>query len=245
MRTRRKGHGGNPRRAVAYLRASKDEQQLSPDAQRAAVEAWAVREGVEIVSWHLDQGVCSVTPIEQRPALCAALASLREHDAGVLVVAKRDRIARDVVIAAMVERTATAAGARIVSSAGEGNGDTPADQFMRTVIDGAAAYERALIRARTKAALAVKKSRGESTGTPPYGYRLGTDARTLELDEHEQRTLDEVLALRQTGLSYRRVRHEVTACGLLGRTGRPFTLAAIYSMVAGRVLSSRSKSSPS
>lgn len=241
MRTRRKGHGGNPRRAVVYCRASKDEQQLSPEAQRAAVEAWAAREGVEIVSWHLDQGVCSVTPIEQRPALCAALASLREHDAGVLVVAKRDRIARDVVISAMVERTAAAAGARIVSSAGEGNGDTPADAFMRTVIDGAAAYERALIRARTKAALAVLQARGECTGTPPFGYRLGEDGKRLEPDPVEQATLATLRELRATGLSFRRVRGEATARGLLGRTGRPFTLQAVYKMLEGPADEPRAK----
>jgi site-specific DNA recombinase len=231
-----KSRRGDPSRAVAYLRASKDEQQLSPEAQRAAVEGWAIRDGVEVASWHLDQGVCSVTPIEQRPALCAALVSLRETSAGVLVVAKHDRIARDVIISAMVERTAAAAGARVVSAAGEGNGDTPADQFMRTVIDGAAAYERALIRARTKAALAVLKARGLCTGTPPYGYRVGDDRRTLEPDAHEQEVLAELRAVRSSGTSYRAVIRYATSRGLFGRTGRPFTLRAMFAMVsAGRV----------
>jgi len=215
------------------MRASKDEQQLSPEAQRAAVEGWGAREGIQIVSWHIDQGVCSVTPIEQRPALCAALVSLRESAAGALVVAKRDRIARDVIIAAMVERTAAAAGARVVSAAGEGNGDTPADQFMRTVIDGAAAYERALIRARTKAALGVKKARGESTGTPPYGFRVGADGKTLEMDAHEQAVLAELRAVRAGGTSYRAIIRHATDRGLLGRTGRPFTLRAMFAMVCG------------
>src|ERR1019366_2531424 len=139
---------GSPHLAVAYIRVSKDDQKLGPEAQRAAVEGWAAREGVQVAAWHVDQGVCSVTPIDERPALGAALASLREHGAGVLVVAKRDRIARDVMLTAMVERAAGSVGAAVVSAAGEGNGTTPADQFMRTVIDGAAQYERALIRAR-------------------------------------------------------------------------------------------------
>ena len=102
---------GSPLVAVAYIRVSKDDQKLGPDAQRASIEAWAAREGVQVAAWHVDQGVCSVTPIDQRPALVAALASLREHGAGVLVVAKRDRIARDVVLTAGVERAAAAAGA--------------------------------------------------------------------------------------------------------------------------------------
>jgi DNA invertase Pin-like site-specific DNA recombinase len=147
--------------AVAYLRASKDEQRLSSHAQRTSIESWATREGVRVAAWCTDQGVRSVSPIAERPGLREALAAIREHRAGVLVVARRDRIARDVVLAALVDRAVTTAGARLVSASGEGNGDSPADAFIRTVIDGAAQCEHGLIRARTCAALAVKRARGE------------------------------------------------------------------------------------
>lgn len=152
---------GDSRIAVAYIRVSKDEQRLGPEAQRGAIRWWAAHAGIRIAAWHVDQGVCSVLPIDKRPALSAALASLRSHGAGILVVAKRDRIARDVVLAAGIERAARNAGARVVSADGTGNGDTPADGFMRTIIDGAAEYERALIRVRTRAALQAKRARGE------------------------------------------------------------------------------------
>jgi DNA invertase Pin-like site-specific DNA recombinase len=155
----------SPRVAVAYLRASKDEQRLSPDAQRAAIEAWATHEGVRVVAWCVDRSIRSVSPIAERPGLRAALAAVRDDEAGLLVVAKRDRLARDVVLAATIERAAAAAGARVVSASGEGNGDSPADAFMRTVIDGAAQYEHGLIRARTAAALAAKRARGERVGS--------------------------------------------------------------------------------
>jgi len=161
--------------AIGYVRVSTDEQRLGSEAQRASIEAWAAREGVSVVAWHVDEGVSGATPIERRPALAAALATLREHCAGVLVVAKRDRVARDVVVASMVERAATSAGARLVSADGTGNGDTPADAFMRTAVDGAAAYERGLIRARTTAALAAKRAKGERTGSVPFGCRLAAD----------------------------------------------------------------------
>jgi DNA invertase Pin-like site-specific DNA recombinase len=80
--SKRAARTGNPLVAVAYCRASRDEQRLSPEAQRAAIEAWARSQGVSVASWHVDQGVCSVDPIEQRPGLVAALAALREHRAG-------------------------------------------------------------------------------------------------------------------------------------------------------------------
>ena len=169
----RRTRSGSPSLAVGYLRASTDDQALSPDAQRAAVTAWAERAGVTVVAWHTDAGVSGATTLDARPALVAALANLRSLGAGVLAVARRDRLARDVVVAAMIDRAVRACGARVASVDGVGNGDSPTEEFMRTILDGAAAYERALIRERTREALAVKKARGEFCGgQAPYGYRL-------------------------------------------------------------------------
>src|ERR1700689_3301472 len=195
---------GSPLVAVAYVRVSKDDQKLGPEAQRASIEAWAAREGVEVAAWHVDAGVCSVTAIADLPALVAALESLRQHGAGVLVVAKLDRIALDPALTAAVEGAAAAVGAVVRSAAGEGNGSTPADEFMRGVIDSASRYERALIRARTTAALAVIRARGQKTGgSVPYGYRLDADGRTLVAVEGEQATIARARTLAAEGRSLR------------------------------------------
>ena len=227
---------GSPLVAVATIRVSKDSQQLGPEAQRASIEAWAAREGVQVVVWHVDHGVSSVTPIEGRPGLVGALASLRQHGAGLLVCAKRDRLSRDVVLTAMVERAAEGQGARVVSAAGEGNGSTPADGFMRTVIDGAAQYERALIRARTTAALAVIRARGQKTGGGiPFGYRLDADGRTLVAVEGEQATIARARGLAAEGRSLRAVAAQLAAEGRTSRTGRAFAAVQVSRMVAGVV----------
>ena len=94
MICRRQRRGSNEV-AIAYLRASKDEQRLSPTAQRANIETWAIREGVQVVAQFTDRGISSVTPIDDRPALGEALVALRDHHAGVLVVGRRGRIERD------------------------------------------------------------------------------------------------------------------------------------------------------
>ncbi|MFI5302921.1 MAG: recombinase family protein, partial [Polyangiales bacterium] len=106
---------GHAKVAVAYVRASTEEQRLSPEAQRACIQAWAIREDARVAARYADRGVCSVAPIANRPALRAALAALGRHRAGLLVVAKRDRIARDVVLAVEVERATTSAGASIAA----------------------------------------------------------------------------------------------------------------------------------
>jgi DNA invertase Pin-like site-specific DNA recombinase len=222
---------GNPSVAVAYLRVSKEDQKLGPEAQRAAIEAWAAREGVSVAAWHVDAGVSGGCDLADRPALAAALADIRIARAGVLVVAKRDRLARDVAIAATVEKAVAAAGAKMASADGAGNGDSPADAFMRTLLDGAAAYERALIRARTKAALAAKRARGERAGEVPYGYRADAAGR-LSPAEDEQAVLGTVRALRADRLPLRAIVAELAARGAVSRAGRPFGLTQVARMTA-------------
>jgi DNA invertase Pin-like site-specific DNA recombinase len=220
--------------AVAYVRASKREQRLSPEAQRAAIESWAVREHVRVAAWYIDHGVRSITPLEHRPALCAALSAVRQHQSTVLVVAKRDRIARDVVLAANVERAVAMAGARLVSASGEGNGDSPADAFMRTVIDGAAQYEHGLIRARTIAALAAKRARGERVGSVPFGFALHADGVRLVANRPEQATIARARRLRAHGLSLRAVAARLAFEGRVSRSGRRFIAEQVARMINQR-----------
>lgn len=222
---------GSDKVAIGYVRCSTTEQHLSPAAQRSAIEVWAAREGVCVAAWHVDTGVSGSTAIEERPGLCGALAALREHGAGILVVARRDRIARDVLVSALVEREAEKAGARLLSADGAGNGDTDADMFMREIDAARAAYERRLIRSRTRAALAVKKARHECVGTAPYGFRVAADGTTLECDEAEQGVLAVVRELRAAGLSTRKIAEALTTRGLLSRAGTPFRQTSVVRML--------------
>lgn len=213
---------------MAYLRVSTDRQDLGPEAQRQAVEAWAAREGIAVVAWFEDHGVSGGAPLEKRPELMHAIDAVEEHGAGVLVVAKRDRLARDVVGAAMIERLVQRKGARVASTAGEGtDADDPASLLMRRMIDAFAEYERQVIAARTKSALAVKKSKGQRVGTVPYGFRVAEDGTTLMQDEGEQAVIARVREARAAGLTFRAVVAELRSAGIVGRTGRPLGLAQV------------------
>lgn len=212
MTRRRRSPPGDPARAVAYLRASTDRQDLSPGAQRAAIERWAAGAGVVIVAWHEDLGVSGGTALEDRPGLLAALDGLDAARAGTLVVAKRDRLARDVLTAALVERLCERKGARVVAADGVANGDGPEAALMRSLLDAFAQYERALIRARTRAALAVKKARGERTGGVPLGSSVGADGR-LSADRAEAAAVARARALRAEGRSLREIAAALDAEG--------------------------------
>ena len=223
----------DPKLAVAYLRVSTEDQNLGPDAQRSAIERWAAANGVEVTSWHVDQGVSGGAPIDSRPGLLSAIDAAADCGAGLLVVAKRDRLARDVMLAAMTEQLLARQGARVVSAAGEGTdgaSDDPSAQLMRTLIDAFAQYERALIRARTKAALAVKMALGEVSGTVPYGFER-TEAGKLVECASEQSVLSVARTLKASGLSFRAVCAELERAGLISRSGQPFGLTQVVRML--------------
>jgi DNA invertase Pin-like site-specific DNA recombinase len=223
---KRTAKAGDPGVAVAYIRVSTDEQDLGPEAQRAEVEAWARRSGVTVVSWHEDR-VSGRTEIHKRRGFLEALEGVRNHGAGLLVVAKRCRIARDVVIAATAGQVTKDSGARLVTADGVANDDGPESGLLRLLMDGFAQYEAARIRARTKAALAVKKARGERiSGRAPLGFRF--ESGRLVEDPQERAVLARVDELRERGWSLARVADS------LNREGTPCRGSRWHAVTLGR-----------
>lgn len=211
----------NAPRAFGYLRVSTDTQAesgLGLEAQRSALQAAASRHGLNLVECFTDAGVSGAVELENRPGLFAAVNVLKRGD--VLLVAKRDRLGRDVVAVALIERAIKAKGARVLSAAGEGSDGTGAvDMLQRGMADLLAEYERLLIGQRTKAALAAKRARGERAGNLPFGFQLGADGRTLEVNANERRVLDLLRELRAAGYTLRQIADELNAQGFTTRRG--------------------------
>ena len=209
-------------KAIGYVRVSTEEQHLGADAQRMDIEAYAKAKGWELASIHVDQGVSGATPLDERPGLWSAVQALSDGD--VLLVTRRDRLARDIVVAAMVDRFVAKAGASLVSCAGEGNEGGPGGELMRTLVDAFAQYERALIRARVKAALAVKRGRGERTGSVPVGH-VETDGK-LEATPVVARARE----LRAQGASYASIGDTLTLEGH-EPTGKAWYITSVRRML--------------
>lgn len=223
-----------PSRAFGYLRVSTDQQAdsgLGLDAQRAAVEAAAKRLGLPLVELFEDAGLSGALDLESRPSLFAAVQALKRGD--VLVIAKRDRLGRDLVGVAMIERQIMRKGARIISAAGEGTEGTDASAMLqRQILDVFAEYERRLIGQRTKAALRAKRERGELAGNLPYGYSLNPDGRTLEANPAEAAVLSIMRELRAAGYSQREVAAELNRQGFRTRRGSAWRHQYVASLAA-------------
>jgi DNA invertase Pin-like site-specific DNA recombinase len=209
-----------PVRAVGYVRVSTEEQSLGPEAQRIALARWCAANNAELVATFEDLGVSGGLELEKRQGLSAALDALKGNRATVLLVAKRDRLARDVLVAAMVNHLVEKAGAKVISADGVGNGEESESLLQRDIGNAFAAHERRQIGVRTRAALAVKRARGERVGEVPFGYSLAADGIHLVPLEAEQATIATVRELRHDGLSIRAIAAKLNADGVPARGER-------------------------
>ena len=103
---------------------------------------------------------------------------------------------------------------------------------MRNMVAAFAMYERALIRSRTKAALAVKKAKGERVGGIPYGHRLAADGVHVEEDPEEQATVARARELRADGKSLRAIGRTLIDEGRRPRNGKKWHVQVLARLTA-------------
>jgi DNA invertase Pin-like site-specific DNA recombinase len=158
--------------AIAYLRVSTQRQHrsgLGLDAQRASIERFAANERLTIAAEYVEAETGKgADALDRRPQLAAALAAAKAAKCSV-VVAKLDRLSRDVAFVAglMAQRVPF-----IVAELGR-----DADAFMLHLYAALAEKERRLISDRTKAALAAKKAAGAALGNRTNLTLAGTMGR--------------------------------------------------------------------
>jgi DNA invertase Pin-like site-specific DNA recombinase len=183
---------------IAYYRVSTSKQAksgLGLEAQRAAVEAFATINGLTIVAEHVEAETGKgADALERRPILAKALGEARKRKAAV-VVAKLCRLSRDVhfISGLMAQRVPF-----VVTELG-----IDADPFMLHIYAALAEKERALISARTKAALAAKKAQGAKLGGPRQAEAavLGAAAGKANADAFAANVLPIIKSVQASGVT--------------------------------------------
>jgi DNA invertase Pin-like site-specific DNA recombinase len=184
--------------AVAYYRVSTSRQGksgLGIEAQKAAIQRFAEAEGVEVIAEHVEvETGKGADALDRRPELAAALAQACKAKCPVLV-AKLDRLSRDVhfISRLMAHRVPF-----VVAELG-----ADADPFMLHLYAALAEKERALISARTKAALAAKKAQGVKLGNPRAAETIGKahDAARAAADRFAENVVPIVREIQASGLT--------------------------------------------
>jgi DNA invertase Pin-like site-specific DNA recombinase len=184
--------------AIAYYRVSTQRQGrsgLGLEAQRTAIARFADAEGISIIQefTEVETGK-GADALDRRPQLAAALTLARQAKCPV-VVAKLDRLSRDVAFIAglMVQRAPF-----IVAELG-----ADADPFMLHLYAALAEKERRLISERTRAALASRKQSGTKLGNPRNTADAAAKGREVSIREAErfaQTVLPVVHAIQRSGV---------------------------------------------
>lgn len=177
--------------AIGYVRVSTSAQGrsgLGLEAQRAAIARFAQAEGLDVtqVFEEVETGSGS-DALERRPKLAAALKAARKDKAPVLV-AKLDRLSRDVhfISGLMAHRVKF-----VVCDLGR-----QSDPFVLHLYAALAEKERGMISARTKAGLAAAKARGTKLGMSAKSKQVQRTIRAAGAEANKAKALEQIETIR-------------------------------------------------
>ena len=205
-RVRRLAPAG-PGCVVGYLRVSGEEQAatgLGIDAQLSAIKAECASRGLTLCAVYRDEGVSGRTAPDKRKGLVDALTALDNGEASILMVAKVDRLARSMADLALIVQLGERAGWNVVALNSPFDTTTPTGAAMASMMGFFAQLEAAMGSERMKAAMAVRRARGEQLGRPS---KVSDEARTR------------LRELREQGLSWPKVAEAMNVEGWPTSTG--------------------------
>ena len=215
---------------IAYYRVStvrQGQSGLGLEAQRMAVCGY-----LNGGDWQL---ISEYTEVEsgkrnERPQLLGAVAHARATGA-TLVIAKLDRLSRDAHFLLGLEQ----AGVEFIAC------DMPhANRLTVGIMALVAEEERRGISARTKAALAAAKARGQKLGNPNgaralrgFGNAAGVAAVKTRADQHAAQVLPVIEAIRNAGTgSLKGIARELNERGILAARGGVWDASRVRTLLA-------------
>jgi DNA invertase Pin-like site-specific DNA recombinase len=215
---------------VAYYRVSTQRQGASGlglDAQREAVESFVASRQGEVLAEFVE---VESGKRNDRPQLAAALEAAKRSGA-VLLIAKLDRLARNVhFISGLLE-----AGVEVQAC------DMPeANRFMLHVMSAVAEHEAAAISARTKAALAAAKARGKKLGWSIEGRAeeakmasaAAAEVRVEAADKFAGQVGPLAVVLAAEGRSLRAIAAELNERGITTPRGKEWQATSVRNLLA-------------
>jgi DNA invertase Pin-like site-specific DNA recombinase len=201
---------------------------LGLDAQRGAVERFAAEHGFELVAEHVEVETGKGSDaLDRRPQLAAALKRAKAERCPV-VVAKLDRLSRDVAFISglMAQRVPF-----VVAELGP-----EVDPFMLHVYAALAEKERSLIAARTRDALAAAKARGKVLGNRTNlaeARAAGRELLVRQADRFAANVLPVIEDIRRQGAkSLREIAAQLTARGVRTARGGEWSTSAVRNILA-------------
>ncbi len=216
--------------AVGYIRVSTEEQAregVSLDAQKARIEAWATANETILIGFFADAGI-SGSRTENREGLNQALTLACERKA-ILVVYSLSRLSRSTKDTLALAERLEKAGADLVSLSERIDTTSAAGKMVFRMLAVLNEFERDQISERTTAALRHKREKRQPYSPTPYGLdRVGD---VLVINHIEQKTIEDILDLRERGWSFRRIAGKLNQDGVESKRGGQWFGSTVRSII--------------
>jgi len=218
-------------KAVAYIRTSSaanvGADKDSDKRQRAAIEAFAKRSGLELVGEFNDAAVSGADHIETRPGFAAMLAHLASNGARTIIVETANRFARDLMVQEVGFAKLQALGIKLVAADSPSSflDDTPTSKLIRQILGAVSEFDKAMVVAKLKGARERKRAlTGEKVEGRKSHAELRPEVVTLVRQLRRKRPKGGQKSLRE-------ISADLAQRGILNEKGQPFSAASINSML--------------
>lgn len=216
---------------VAYCRVSTDgqvgEDRFGIDAQKEQIMDYCSRNDMQISAWYIDEGVSGAK--EERPEFDKILFTEGEVEnppIEAVVVAKSDRVARDINIYYYYKMLLRKKGVQLVSIAEDFGQFGVFSNMLEAFTLCVAEMERQNITKRTSSGRAIKAARGGySGGRPPYGYKpVGG---VLTVVDSEAEVVRKIFEMKKDGSTYQQIVDRLNESGATNRSGSKFSISTV------------------
>lgn len=224
---------------VGYCRVSTNAQcgddRFGIDTQKEIIMKYCAANDMQISDWYIEKGESGVK--ENRPALDELLfGDVKNPPVTAVIVAKSDRIARDIKLYFYYMMLLEKKGMHLVSATEEVvNDETGLGNVYKSLMLFVAQQERENISKRTSGGRRVKAARGGySGGRPPYGYTPQNGKLIIVPEEAE--IVKMVICAKDSGETYQSICDKLNAAGKTNRSGTRFSISTLQVIIENKPL---------
>ena len=214
--------------AVIYARYSSEKQtEQSIEGQLRECNAYAERNDIVVVDTYIDRAMSGKT--DQRKSLQKMLRDSSKRAWDMVLVYKLDRFSRNKYEMAMHRKTLRDNGIKLVSAM-ENIPDTPEGIILESLLEGMAEYYSAELAQKVRRGQRETRLKGNyAGGGVPYGYKVVN--KHFVVQENEAQIVLRIFEEYAAGIYVKDIIKELTAEGIMHRTGKPFTKAMLYGIL--------------
>ena len=228
-------------KVAAYLRVSTESQvgenRFGLLAQKEQILTYAKQNGFQVIKWYSDEGISGA--ILEREGLQSLIEDSRKGCFLAVLVAKMDRIARDLMFQLWIEKELLKNKVEIISAVEPFRGQDPTAILFRQIIGSFAQFEKARISERMEGGRRQKaKKGGYSGGGAPLGYKTMRGQKSLYIDKEKALTVKRVFGLKEENpqISLQSIADKLNFEGFTTAQGKQFSKVQVKRILDRKIL---------